>query len=166
MPGPSPVGGSRRLHPQGGDRVPVRSHTRSVRAPDRWCGQRLRELPMIYILILVIAIFWKYLVLGIDDPTQSIRLHDSSWWPSEGSSSCSRAGGPSRQPWLKALELGMIGMLAAGFAFVQYRLMLDFSLRDDPMMAQLTMKNIGADHRDPDPHLRALRPEELAPSRA
>ena len=36
----------------------------------------------------------------------------------------------------------MIGMLASRVAFVQYRLMLVYSLRDDPMMAQLTMKNI------------------------
>src|SRR3954451_15842718 len=44
--------------------------------------------------------------------------------------------------WLKALELGMIGMLAGRVAFVQYRLMLESSLRDDRMMAQLTMKNV------------------------
>ena len=44
--------------------------------------------------------------------------------------------------WLKALELGMIGLLASRVAFVQYRLMLVYSLRDDPMMAQLTMKNV------------------------
>ena len=36
----------------------------------------------------------------------------------------------------------MIGMLASRVAFVQYRLMLVYSLRDDPMMAQLTMKNV------------------------
>ena len=36
----------------------------------------------------------------------------------------------------------MIGMLAGRVAFVQYRLMLVYSLRDDPMMAQLTMKNV------------------------
>jgi eukaryotic-like serine/threonine-protein kinase len=45
-------------------------------------------------------------------------------------------------PWLKAVELGMIGMLASRVAFVQYRLMLVYSLRDDRMMAQLTMKNV------------------------
>ena len=44
--------------------------------------------------------------------------------------------------WLKALELGMIGLLACRVTFVQYRLMLVYSLRDDPMMAQLTMKNV------------------------
>ena len=49
---------------------------------------------------------------------------------------------PISLAWLKALELGMIGLLAGRVAFVQYRLMLEFSLRDDPMMAQLTMKNV------------------------
>ncbi len=42
---------------------------------------------------------------------------------------------------LQVLELGMIGMLAAVFAFAQYHAMLDFSLRDDPVRAQLVMKN-------------------------
>ena len=36
----------------------------------------------------------------------------------------------------------MIGLLAGRVAFVQYRLMLVYSLGDDPMMAQLTMKNV------------------------
>ena len=35
----------------------------------------------------------------------------------------------------------MIGMVAAVFAFAQYQAMLDFSLRDDPVRAQLVMKN-------------------------
>src|SRR5262249_6089566 len=43
---------------------------------------------------------------------------------------------------LKALELGMFGLIAFRLTFVQYRLMLAYSLREDPMMAQLTMKNI------------------------
>ena len=36
----------------------------------------------------------------------------------------------------------MIGMLASRVAIVQYRLMLESSVRGDPMLAQLTMKNI------------------------
>src|SRR5207253_6797339 len=42
---------------------------------------------------------------------------------------------------LQVLELGTIGMVAAVFAFAQYQAMLDFSLRDDPVRAQLVMKN-------------------------
>jgi serine/threonine-protein kinase len=44
--------------------------------------------------------------------------------------------------WLRALKLGMVGLIASRVTIVQYRLMLTFSLRDDPMMAQLIMKNI------------------------
>ena len=102
---------------------------------------RLRELPMIYILMLGIAIFWRRAVLGSEDLTLYqvdvaiilalvgiIALLWSRW--------------PIPLAWLKALELGMIGMLASRIAFVQYRLMLIYSLRDDKMMAQLTMKNV------------------------
>ncbi len=43
---------------------------------------------------------------------------------------------------LRALELGMIGMLAVRVASVQYRLILESSVRGDPLLAQLTTKNI------------------------
>jgi serine/threonine-protein kinase len=102
---------------------------------------RLRELPMIYILMLGIAIFWRRAVLGNEDLTLYqvdvaiilalvgiIALLWSRW--------------PIPLAWLKALELGMIGMLAIRITFTQYRLMLIYSLRGDKMMAQLTMKNV------------------------
>jgi serine/threonine-protein kinase len=95
---------------------------------------------MIYILMLGIAIFWKLTVLGSGDPTLYeadavvivtlvglIALLWTRW--------------PIPLDWLKALELGMIGLLACRNAIVQYRLMLLYSRHDDPMMAQLTMKN-------------------------
>ncbi|MEA2631211.1 MAG: eukaryotic-like serine/threonine-protein kinase, partial [Chloroflexota bacterium] len=43
---------------------------------------------------------------------------------------------------LKALELGVIAIFAGRVAIVEYRLVMIFSLRDDPMMAQLTVKNV------------------------
>ncbi len=102
---------------------------------------RLRELPIIYILMLGIANFWRRAVLGSEDLTLSkvdvslilalvamIALLWSRW--------------PISLAWLKALELGMIGMLASRIAITQYRLMLLYSLRGDKMMAQLTMKNV------------------------
>jgi serine/threonine-protein kinase len=49
---------------------------------------------------------------------------------------------PISLPWLRALELGMIAMLAGRLMIAEYRLVLEFSLRDDRMMAQLTIKNI------------------------
>ena len=102
---------------------------------------RLRELPMIYILIVAAANFWRRIVLADDDLTVYyldatvvlclggvIALLSSRW--------------PLSLARLKALELGVIGLLASRVAFVEYRLMLVYSLRDDPMMAQLTMKNV------------------------
>ncbi len=96
---------------------------------------------MIYILMLGIAIFWRRAVLGSEDLALYqfdvaiivalvgiIALLWSRW--------------PIPLAWLKALELGMIGMLASRIAFTQYRLMLIYSLRGDKMMAQLTMKNV------------------------
>jgi eukaryotic-like serine/threonine-protein kinase len=117
------------------------SRPSSISEPPAVVRARLRELPIIYILILGMAIFWRHTVLGDDDFTLYkldtvvitalggiIALLSSRWRVSLA--------------WLKALELGMIGMLAGRIAIVQYRLMLTFSLRDDPMMAQLTMKNV------------------------
>jgi serine/threonine-protein kinase len=113
----------------------------SVCEPPEVVRSRLRELPIVYILMVGIAFFWRRAVLASDDPGLSqfdiviimvlvgiIALLWSRW--------------PIRLAWLKALELGMIGLLAGRLAFVEYRLMLMYSLRDDRMMAQLTMKNI------------------------
>ena len=102
---------------------------------------RLRELPMVYILILAASTLWRHAVLGQEDLTLSrvdamvalalVGLIARLWsrWPL-----------PLAQ--LKGLELGMIGLLAGRVAFVQYRMMLRFSQRGDKMMAQLTMKNV------------------------
>jgi serine/threonine-protein kinase len=113
----------------------------AVSEPPSVVRARLRELPMIYILILTASHLWGRAVLGRDDPTLQrvnvvniallvglIVLLWSRW--------------PISLAWLKALELGMIGMLAGRVAFVQYRLMIFYSLNGDKMMAQLTMKNV------------------------
>jgi hypothetical protein len=102
---------------------------------------RLRELPMIYILILGMALFWTYTVLGYEDHTLYtlnaivilalggiIALLSSRW--------------PISLAWLRAIELGVIGMVASLVTFVQYRQMLAYSTGRDVMMAQLTMKNV------------------------
>jgi serine/threonine-protein kinase len=102
---------------------------------------RLRELPIIYILTLCMLIFWRRAVLGNEYDflaridaiviTTLVSIIALLW---------------SRRPvplwWLKAMELGMIAMLAGRIAFVQYQVMLVYSLRGDRMMAQLTMKNV------------------------
>jgi serine/threonine-protein kinase len=102
---------------------------------------RLRELPIVYVVILSAAALWRRAVLGQEDLTLyrvdamvilafvvPIALLWSRW--------------PISLAGLKALELAMIGVLAGRVAFVQYQLMLAFSLRGDRMLAQLTLKNV------------------------
>ncbi len=102
---------------------------------------RLRALPMVFILILAMATLWRCAILRDDDVVLHyldtiimltlggvIALLSSRW--------------PVSLARLWALELGMIGLFASRVTIVQYRLMLLFSLRDDPMLAQLVMKNI------------------------
>jgi serine/threonine-protein kinase len=102
---------------------------------------RLRELPLIYIMILAAAMLWKRAFLGQEVVALSgvdlglmaaLCVTTALLW--------SRIAIPLAG--LKALELAMLGILAWREAVVQYRLMRLYSLSDDPMMAQLTLKNI------------------------
>jgi serine/threonine-protein kinase len=102
---------------------------------------RLRELPVIYILMLGIALFWKRAVLGNEDLTL-YRVDVAIILTLVGIIALLGSRWPIPLAGLKALELGMIGMMASRLAFVQYRVMLLYSLREDTMMAQLTMKNV------------------------
>ncbi len=121
------------IAPQDGEQ-PVSEPPSVVRA-------RLRDLPIIYIVILVMATFWRRDVLA---------SHDLALYYLDAIVIASLGGILvllwSQQHialhWLRALELAMVGMMASRLTIVQYRLMLDFSLQDDRMMAQLTMKNI------------------------
>jgi serine/threonine-protein kinase len=116
------------------DREPISEPPSIVRA-------RLRELPVIYILILVMVTFWRRDVLGNSDLT--LYYIDAIVIAALGAiiallwSQC-----PVSLRWLRALELGMVAMLACRLVIVEYRLILEFSLIDDRMMAQLTLKNI------------------------
>src|SRR5262249_50371061 len=102
---------------------------------------RLRALPLVYLLILAMATSWRCVLLGDEDVVLHyldatviaalggvIALLSSRW--------------PISLARLRALELGMVGLIASRVTIVQYRLILTFSLREDPMMAQLIMKNI------------------------
>jgi serine/threonine-protein kinase len=102
---------------------------------------RLRELPMIYILMLGIAIFARLTVFGVGDLTL-YRFDAALILALVGMIALLSSRWPISLAGLKALELGMLGLLACRVSVVQYRLMLMFSLHDDPMMAQLTMKNV------------------------
>ena len=102
---------------------------------------RLRELPMIYILLLGMTLSWNHAVLGHDDGRLS-NLNAIVILSLGGIVALLSGRLPFSMAWLKALELGMIGMLAAWVTVVQYRLILAYSLRGDTMLAQLTMKNV------------------------
>ncbi len=113
----------------------------SICEPPALVRSRLSELPMIYILILGMAIVWKRAVLVNDDLTQH-QCDLAIVLALLGIIGVLRSRWPIPLRWLKALELGMIGLMAVRIAFVQYRMMLLYSLDGDKMMAQLTMKNV------------------------
>jgi serine/threonine-protein kinase len=102
---------------------------------------RLRELPMIYILMLGIATFWRQAVLAHDD-SKLYQIDLAIILGLVGVIALLWSRWPIPLARLKALELGMIGILAGRIAFTQYRVMLMYSLGGDKMMAQLTMKNV------------------------
>ena len=102
---------------------------------------RLRELPIVYILILAASTLWSRGVLGRENATIDrvdgtiilalVSLIALLW---------------SRYPIslisLQALELGAVGLLAGRVIFVEYRLMLRFSQLGDMMTAPMVLKNV------------------------
>jgi serine/threonine-protein kinase len=101
---------------------------------------RLRVLPLIYILIFGMFLFWRNVIVRSYNSTLSAFdlllivslggmavLLSSRWRPS--------------LRWLKIAEVAMISVLASRFAFAEYRFMLTHSLRGDPMRAQIVLKN-------------------------
>jgi serine/threonine-protein kinase len=102
---------------------------------------RLRELPMVYILIVIGSALWRRAVLGQDDPTLN---HNDAFTivALAGLVALLWSRWPIPLGWLKALELGMIGLLAGRAVAVEYRVILGFSMRGDKMMAQLCFKNV------------------------
>jgi serine/threonine-protein kinase len=121
--------------------IAPRSGREPISEPVSIVRERLRELPVIYILILVMASLWRRDVLGNSD---SILYYvDASVVATlAGIIALLWSQCPISLHWLRTLELGMVAMLACRLTIVQYRLILEFSLIDDRMMAQLTMKNI------------------------
>jgi serine/threonine-protein kinase len=115
---------------------------------ERVLRSRLRELALIYLLIFGMTYLCGRFILS-----QAVKLPIGSSFSAEWmrvSALCMLVGliallsspVPLSARQLRALELYMVACLAASIAFVQYRLMLLESLHDDPMMAQLTMKNV------------------------
>jgi eukaryotic-like serine/threonine-protein kinase len=102
---------------------------------------RLRELPMIYIAITAMTTFYRCVVLRDDDLV--LYYVDMTVIVCLGGVIAllsSRSTVPLAR--LRGLELAMVGMLAIRNAAVQYRLILESSVRGDPLLAQLTTKNI------------------------
>jgi serine/threonine-protein kinase len=143
-PGPIAPAGDASIDEVGGftPREAIAPHTarRTVSEPPAVVRARLRELPIIYILILGIANFWRHAVLANED-LMIYRVDAVVIAALVGGIALLWSRWPVPLAWLKALELGMLALLASRNAVVQYRLMLGYSLQDDPMMAQLTMKN-------------------------
>lgn len=102
---------------------------------------RLRELPIIHILTLAMANFWRCHILRDDDPALSwldaivIGLLAGLF-----ALLCSRWHGSLA--WLRGLELGLVGLLAARLVIVEYRVVLRSSIAGDAVTAQFVTKNV------------------------
>jgi eukaryotic-like serine/threonine-protein kinase len=116
-----------------------RRHT--ISEPPDIVRVRLRELPIVYILLVAASALWRRAVLGEEDPTL-YRVDGMIILALAGMIALLWSRWPVPLAGLKALELGMIGMLAGRVAFVQYRMMLEFSLRGEKLSAQLSLKNV------------------------
>jgi serine/threonine-protein kinase len=107
---------------------------------------RLRQLAVIYLVIFGMAIAWRQVILGRDalgsHGQAVVTLNVLVLVILGGTIAALSDRRRFSLAGLKALELGIIGMLASMLTFAQYRLMLEASLRDDTMVAQLVMKNI------------------------
>jgi tRNA A-37 threonylcarbamoyl transferase component Bud32 len=115
------------------------SHPRSE--AERNVRARLRELPMIYILIVAMSFVYRGIVNQYADMTVPA-LNVVVILILGGIAALLWSRRPVSMAQLRLLELAMIGMLASKYAFTQYRSMLRYSLGGDPMSAWLTMKNI------------------------
>jgi serine/threonine-protein kinase len=103
--------------------------------------ERLRELPIIYILIVGMAFVYRAIVRNYADMTVPA-LNVLVILALGAIAALLRSRRPVTIDRLRLLELAMIGMLALKYAFTQYKSMLRYSLAGDTMSAWLTMKNI------------------------
>jgi serine/threonine-protein kinase len=102
---------------------------------------RLRELPIVYILILAASMLWNRGVLGRGDAT-IVRVDGTIILALVGVVALLWSRRPIPLSALQALELGAVGLLAGRVTFVEYRLMLRFSQRGDMMTAPMILKNV------------------------
>ena len=124
--------------------------------------QRLRELTIIYLLIAGMMLFWKYVVLRDPDPTQAIpyaivlaALGGIVSLPLEPEAlSLLRAQGPGAGDDRDGRGRLRLRPVPGHARLLAARRPDEGAARDEES---------GAHHRGPDPLLRDLRPEELAP---
>jgi tRNA A-37 threonylcarbamoyl transferase component Bud32 len=137
--GAGPVASHRGFSPKAA--IAVGTQPRPISEAESVVRARLRELPLVYILLLAMATLWRCVILG-DDDRMLHYLDGTVIVFLAGVIALLSIRRPASLARLKALELVMIGVLAGRVAIVEYRIVMIFSLRDDPMMAQLTVKNV------------------------
>ncbi len=116
----------------------TRRHT--ISEPPDIVRARLRELPIVYILLVAASALWRRAVLGVGYPMLYER-DGMVFLALAGLIALLWSRWPIPLPGLKALELAMIGLLAGRVAFVQYRMMLKFSLHGETLRPELLFKN-------------------------
>jgi serine/threonine-protein kinase len=102
---------------------------------------RLREVPIVFIVLFGMAILWKYLVLKYQDPT-ILGMKGAALLALAAIAAVLWSRICLSLAWLKAIEFGIVAILATMIGAVQYRLMLTYSLQHSPVQAQMVMKNI------------------------
>jgi serine/threonine-protein kinase len=113
----------------------------TVSEPPDLVRARLRELPLVYILLHAASALWRRAVLGPGDPAL-FRLDELVILALVGLVALLWVRWPIPLAWLKAMELGMVGLLAGHLAFVEYRMVLAFSLRGETMVAEMTLTSV------------------------
>ena len=116
----------------------ARPHT--ISEPPEVVRARLRELPIVYNLLVAASALWRRAVLGVEHPPL-YRGDGMVFLALAGMIALLWSRWPIPLPGLKALELAMIGLLAGRVAVVEYRMMLKLSFHGEPLGAQLLFKN-------------------------
>jgi eukaryotic-like serine/threonine-protein kinase len=119
--------------------APTGRHT--ISEPPDVVRARLRVLPMIYILILGGLFILRRAFYGPGDAAY-YRANATVILSLVGLVVLLWSRWPIPLAGLKALELGMVGLLAGLFAWVQYRVTLESSVRGDLMRSQFVLKNV------------------------
>ena len=118
---------------------PTGRHT--ISEPTDLVRARLRVLPIIHILILAGVFILKRAVFGLVDPMVE-RPYVTVMLALVGLVVLLWSRWPIPLAGLKALELGMVGLLAGLYVLLLYRVMLESSVRGDLLRSQLALKNI------------------------